>query len=156
MAHRTPTRIRIKLAKASGKTRGPRADLTDLKQHLLKHPDVLGVQLNPLTASLIIECRKGFELTARHRQLLRLDMQAPKHVQSAHDRPGPAATDHDTNGLSGTLMLAHVLKLIVAISTRQIGTQLIECAVDGLIQAARSEAQRRAAVQKPLVTISAR
>ncbi|WP_407175040.1 hypothetical protein [Bradyrhizobium sp. STM 3562] len=148
VAHRTPTRIRIKLAKASGKTPESRADLVNLKQHLLEHPHVLGLQLSPLTASLIIECRKGFELTARHRQLLGLDMQAL--MQSAPHRPGHAS------GLSGTLMLAHVLKLMVAISTRQIGTQLIECVVDGLIQAARSEAQRRAADQKPLVAVSAK
>ena len=152
VAHRTLTRIRIKLAKAQG--RG--ADVVRVKRHLLEHPDVLAVQLNPVTASLIIECRRGFELTAGHRQLLGLGIREPTNARPAYRCLGSAAPHHEINGMSGILMLSHVVKLIVAISTRQIGPQLIEWVLAGVIQAATDEAQRRAADHKSLLAISVR
>lgn len=151
VAHRTPTRIRIKLAEA----RELGADRVSLRELLLEHRDVLAVQLNPLTGSLIIDCRKGFELTARHRQLLGLNIREPMEARSAHRAPGRVPADHEVDGLAGTLILAYLLKAIVAIGTRQIGAQLIEWVVDCVVQTAKSEAQRRAADRKSLLIIPA-
>jgi hypothetical protein len=142
VAHRTPTRIRVKFASA----RRLGTDFVALERVLLEHPDVLGVQLNALTGSLIINCRKGFELTARHRQLLGLELQTSKGV-----RTGVRATSSPHDGLSGALIVAHLFKLVVAISNRQIGAQLLEWVVNGLVQALTHEARMRAAGRKPLL-----
>jgi hypothetical protein len=58
--------------------------------------------------------------------------------------------------ISDTLMLAHVLKLIRAISTKQTGLQLIELLIEGPLQAATRQAQRRAADHNSFLSIPAR
>ena len=152
VAHRTPTRLRIKLASA----RGMPADFVSIKRHLLEHPDIVAVQLNRLTASVVIECRRGFELTPGHQQLLGLDMQARSEQRSTHHRPACLAPDDNINDLAGTLILAHMLRLIVAISTGRVGAQLVEWIAEGLIQAAKSEAQRRVAQHKAQLRMAVR
>lgn len=147
VAHRTPTRIRIKIAKPC---RLP-IDFLALELVLLEDPDVLGLQLNPLTGSLIIKCKKGFELKAQHQQLLGLEMEQRNGVQSASHNSSHAAQPHDRfDTWSGGLILLRLLKLILAISNKQLGTQLIEWASEILVQTLRQEIRLRAGDREPL------
>ena len=143
VVHRTPTRIRIKIPER----RRQQAYFAALERVLVKHRDVVRVHSNPLTAGVIIECRKGFDLTAQHRRFLGLEMPEAKGVlPAAGGCPAYVARPNDGIGaLPGALTFASVtLKLIVAISSKQVGVQLIEWVIEALAQAARHEARRRA------------
>jgi hypothetical protein len=143
VAHRTSTRIRIKLMEPV-KLRGR---LSEFKQHFLNCPGVVAVQLNPLTGSLIIACRKDFELTAEHRQLLGLD---PRGQTSGRQLPARIAPMAD-HGIARTLVFAHALKFVMGLSTNKIGAQFVEWTIDAVIRAAEGEVQRRGAGRKVLL-----
>lgn len=149
VVHRTPTRIRIKIPQR----RRQQAYFAALERVLFEHPDVVRVHSNPLTAGVIIECRKGFDLTAQHCRFLGLQMLETKGALPTSGCPVPMARPSD--GIDGplpTLALASgALKLIVAITTKQVAVQLVEWVVDAIIQAARHEAQRRAIGRQPLL-----
>jgi hypothetical protein len=149
VVHRTPTRIRIKIPKR----RGEQAYFAALERVLGEHPDVLRVHVNPLTAGVIIECRKGFDLTAQHRRFLGLEILEPKGIAPASSWPGYEARPNDAiDALPAALTFASVtLKLIVAITTKQVAVQLIEWVIDAFVQAARYEAQGRAARREPVL-----
>jgi hypothetical protein len=148
IVHRTPTRIRIKIPK---RRRQP-AYFAALERVLGKHPDVVRVHSNPLTAGVIIECRKGFDLTAQHRRFLGLEMLEPNGVLPTSGYPVHIARPNDgIDALPGVLICASVtLKLIVAITTKQMGVQLIEWVIEALAQAARHDVQRRVTHCQPL------
>jgi hypothetical protein len=135
VAHRTPTRIRIKLLKPVR----PQQELLRLKQRFRGRPDVIAVAQNPLTGSLIIECRKGFELSAEDRRQLGLDRMPRTRVRSNHLHAAGTVSDRD-GGSPGALMLAHLLRLVVGVSTRQIGAQIADVMIDIFVRAATSEA----------------
>jgi hypothetical protein len=141
VVHRTPTRIRIKIPNR----RRQQTYFAALERVLAEHPDIFRVHLNPLTAGVIIECRKGFDLTAQHRRFLGLEMLEPESALPPSRGYG-APPDEGIDTVAGALIFAPViLKLIVAITTGQVGVQLIEWVIDAFVQAARSEVQRRAA-----------
>jgi hypothetical protein len=142
VVHRTPTRIRIKIPAR----RRQQAYFAALERVLVKHPSVVRVHSNSLTAGVIIECLKGFDLTAQHRRFLGLEMLEPKGVLPAGGCPAYVARPNDGIGtLPGALTFASVtLKLIVAITSKQVGVQLIEWVIEALAQAARHEARGRA------------
>src|SRR5919204_2729520 len=113
VVHRTPTRIRIKIPKR----RRQQAYFAALARVLAEHPDIIRVHANPLTAGVIIECRKGFDLTAQHRRFLGLEMLQPKGAVPATTWRGyEAPRNEEMDVLSGALTFAPVIfKLIVAI-----------------------------------------
>lgn len=152
VVHRTPTRVRIKIPKR----RRQQVYFESLERVLHQHPDVLQVHSNPLTAGVIIECRKGFELTVQHRRFLGLEME-PDGILRANSWSGYDARPSERIDLlsPGTLTFAAlILKLVVAITTRQVSVQLIEWIIDAFVQAARHEAQGRAARQRALLVPS--
>jgi hypothetical protein len=123
----------------------------------MQHPDVFGVHVNPLAASVVIECRDGFELGGRNPRFPGLEVLAAEpHALTpfvgGHDRskPDPA----DTLGF-----VELIIKLIVALTTKQLGGQLIEWVVAAVVQAARHEADvvaaRRQAPGRPQVLLLA-
>ena len=141
VVHRTPTRIRIKIP---GRQRQENY-FEALKRLLLKHPDVLGVHANPLTASVVVECRQGFDLTVLGPRLLGVEVLEANAYGPASSRPRYLMPlDDEVNtieiGFSGL-----VLKLIVAIATKQVGAQLIEWVIEAFIRSAMHDANRAAA-----------
>jgi hypothetical protein len=147
VVHRTPTRIRIKIPIR----RGQHAYFAALERILMAHPDVVRVQLNPLTAGLIIECQKRFDLTAEQRRFLRLEVLKPNGaLPGSSSQSYVARPDDGIEALSGALTFASVIhKIIMAITTKQVGVQVIEWVIDALVQAARHEARRRATRREP-------
>lgn len=146
VVHRTPTRIRIKIPQRQRQ----QAYFAALERVLVEHPDVVRVHSNPLTAGVIIVCRKGFDLTAQHRRFLGLQMLERLPTSGC---PAPMAQPNDgMDGLLPTVTLASgALKLIVAAITKQVGVQLVEWVIDAIVQAARHEAQRRAIGRQALL-----
>jgi hypothetical protein len=72
-------------------------------------------------------------------------MLEPKGIVPATGWPGYGVQNDRNGALSDALTLASVIhKLIVAITTRQVGIQLVQWIIDGSIEAARHEAYRRA------------
>lgn len=142
VVHRTPTRIRIKIPKR----RRQQAYFAAVERVLVEHTDVVRVHSNPLTAGVIIECRNGFDLTAQHRRFLGLEVLEAKSLPPTGGRPAHIAPPNDEiDALPGALTFASLaLKLIVAITTKQVSVQLLEWVIDALAHAARHEAQRRA------------
>ena len=150
VAHRTPTRIRIKIP---GRQR-QQAYFAALERVLIQHPNILRVGSNLLTASVIIECREGFELTPPQQQFLGLEIREAKNVGRDIGQPGYVVQSGDgADALSenGFTLAVLILKLIVAITTRQFGVQLIEWVIDACVQVSRHEARRRAALRQSLL-----
>jgi len=149
VVHRTPTRIRIKIPQRQRQ----QAYFAAVERVLIEHPDVVRVHSNPLTAGIIIECRKGFDLTPQHRRFLGLQMLETKGAWPTSGCPAPMAQPNDgTDGLLPTFTLVSgALKLIVAVITKQVGVQLVEWVIDAIVQAARHEAQRRAIGRQALL-----
>src|SRR5215471_10880523 len=90
VAHRTPTRIRIKIPDRQRQE----AYFAALERVLIQHPNIVRVDSNPLTASVIIECREGFELTPQHRQFLGLEIREAKEI----GQPGYVVQSGDGTG----------------------------------------------------------
>lgn len=149
VVHRTPTRIRIKIPQRQRQ----QPYFAAVERVLLEHPDVVRVHSNPLTAGVIIQCRKGFDLTTQHCRFLGLQMLETKGALPTSGCPASMAQPNDgIDGLLPTLTLASgALKLIVAVITKQVGVHLIEWVIDAIVQAARHETQRRAIGRQPLL-----
>ena len=150
VAHRTPTRIRIKVPDRQRQE----AYFAALERVLIQHPNIMRVDSNPLTASVIIECREGFELTAQQRQFLGLEIRDAKDI--GRDIGQPSYVVQASNGTAtlsenGFTCAVLILKLIVVISTRQFGVQLIEWFIEACVQISRQEARRRAALRQPFL-----
>jgi hypothetical protein len=137
VVHCTPTRIRIKIPERQRQE----AYFAALRRALLQHPDVLGVHANPLAASVVIECRDGFAfLTQNARNQLPTLTRGP---DSGHSAP------------TGTIGLAAVLiKLLVALATKQLGAQVIDWVVAAVVRAASAERHRRARLPMLLVAFA--
>ena len=146
VVHRTPTRIRIKIPDR----RRQRAYFAALERVLAEHPDILRVHANPLTASVVIECNRGFDFTAQQRRFLGLEMLERESALPAR-RGAKASPNEEIDAADALAFAPMIFKLVVAITTKQVGLQLIEWAVDALAQAARREAQRRSARRQPLL-----
>jgi hypothetical protein len=139
VAHRTSSRIRIKIPDRQRH----RAYFEALKRALLDHPDILDVRVNPLTASVIIECRAGFQLTvdnnfhglkfAATEVFAPLDYYSISSVRLAHG------------------MRLSVGQLLLAIATRQLGMQLGEWIIQVILQAAAREVDRPTISRQALV-----
>lgn len=146
VVHRTPTRIRIKIPNR----RRQRAYFAALERVLATHSDILRVRANPLAASVVIECQQGFDLTAQQRRFLGLEMLERESALPAYRARGASRTA-EIDAVADALALAPmVFKLVMAITTRQVGLQVVEWAIDAFVQAARHEARRRSAHGQPL------
>jgi hypothetical protein len=153
VVHCTPTRVRIKIPERQRQE----AYFAALRHALLQHPNVLGVHANPLAASVVIECRDGFAfLTQNHRfpglELRPVQTRAPAQNQLPTLTGGP---DSGRCSRTGTIGLAAVLiKLLVALATRQLGAQLIDWVVAAAVRAATPERERLARLPMLLVAVA--
>ena len=158
VVHRTPTRIRIKIP---GRQRQENYFET-LKRVLSEHPDVLGVHANPLTASVVIECREGFDLTVGGPRILGAEVLPTNASGPASGQPRHLLRlddEVDTISKGAIRYAALVLKLIGAIATKQLGAQLIEWVVEAFIRAAMHDAnrtvvRRRVPIASPMLLVS--
>jgi hypothetical protein len=108
-----------------------------LKRDVAKHPDVVAVHVNALTASMVIECGNSLELLGGI-----LNLKAWSYSKANH----PRADDLNDPYTVGAIGLVGILiKIIVAIATKQLGAQLIEWVVAAAAQSARREAAAIAA-----------
>jgi hypothetical protein len=153
VVHCTPTRIRIKIPERQRQE----AYFTALRRALLQHPDVLGVHANPLTASVVIECRDGFAFLTQNHHFPGLELR-PVQTQGPARNQLPTLTHGPDSGHSsptGTIGLAAVLiKLLVALATKQLGAQLIDWVVAAVVRAASAERDRLARLPMLLVALA--
>ena len=150
VVHRTATRIRIKIPERQRQE----AYFAALRRALLQHPDVLGVHVNPLAASVVIECRDGFGFLTRNHRFAGLEL-LPVQAHVPSDNPPPDFVDGSQRehlspvSPAGSIgLVALLIKLLVALATKQLGAQLIEWAAAAVVVAARGEGRRIAAPQR--------
>jgi hypothetical protein len=143
--HRTPTRIRIKVPDRQRQERYFAA----LERVLIQDPKILQVDSNPLTASVVIECREGFDLTTEQRQFLGLEVVETRPVART-SYLAASRRDRGDSSDSGFGIAVLILKLVVAIATKQLGAQLIGWLIEA-IEASHYESRRRAARRPPIL-----
>jgi hypothetical protein len=132
VVHRTATRIRLKIPDRQGQ----KSYFAALQCALRQHPDVLGVYVNPLAASVVIDCRDGLAFVRQNYRFASLEL-LPAQV---HDCGGNAAApgpdgNHSTRNTSSCLV-EPLMKLLIALATKQVGAQLVEWAVAAIVQGA--------------------
>jgi hypothetical protein len=143
--HRTPTRMRIRIAER----RGDAGYFAALQRVLLENPDVLKVAARPATGSVVIWCVEGFDLDASDGLFLGLEIVGapaplPATVQACRN---VAVVDDRIRSMSGgeVGLAAFLVKLVVAIATGGVGLQLLTWCAEALVQAARQRANAPAA-----------
>jgi len=139
VVHCTATRIRIKIPERQRQE----AYFAALQRALLQHPDVLGVRSNPLAASVAIECRHGLAFLSQNHRLPGVELMSVKaHAIARSGFPtfarGPDGGDPSPTGAIG--LAAVLIKLLVALATRQLAAQLIDWVVAAVVRAATHEA----------------
>ena len=152
VVHCTPTRIRIKIPERQRQE----AYFTALRRALLQHPDVLGVHANPLAASVVIECRDGFAFLTQNHHFPGLELRPVQTGPARNQLPTPThGSDSGHSSSTGTIGLAAVLiKLLVALATKQLGAQLIDWVVAAVVRAASAERHRLARLPILLVALA--
>jgi hypothetical protein len=143
VVHRTPCRLRIKIHE----WRRQEAYFAALQRALLEHADVLEVDVNPLVTSVVIRCRPSFNLAASANWLRGVEVLSSEESSAANRQPlRAAAIDEPIRALSNSEFgLAFLLiKLLVAVVTKQLSMQLIDWIVDALLYAATYQTKRTA------------
>jgi hypothetical protein len=147
IVHRTPTRLRIKIPERQRQV----SYFAALQRVLSGHPEVLSVDVNPLTASVVINCGPGFKLTALSNRFIGLEVLPPQNPGSPAREVcrRAVALDDGIRAFSGGEMglASFIIKLVIAIATKQVGMQLIEWGAEALVHAAR---QRSSPALRPL------
>jgi hypothetical protein len=149
IVHRTPTRIRMKIPHR----RRQEAYFAELKRDVMKQPGVVAVHVNALSASMVIECGNSLKLLAGNPRFGGLELfdgepSLPADNPLVHSVRGDDLNElqyGDAIGLIGIL-----IKIIVAIATKQLGVQLTEWVFAVAAQSARREAAAIAARRRPL------
>jgi hypothetical protein len=139
VVHCTATRIRIKIPERQRQE----AYFAALQRALLQHPDVLGVRTNPLAASVAIECRHGMAFLSQNQRFPGVELMPVQAHAIARSRlptfaRGPDGGDPSPTGTIG--FAAVLIKLLVALATRQLAAQLIDWVVAAVVRAATHEA----------------
>jgi len=139
VVHRTPHRIRLKIADRRGDT----AYFAALQRVLAGHPEILKVAVNARTASVIISCVEGFDLGSDRFLGLEL-IEAPAPLAAADQALCNAiAVDGRLRAASrGQVgLVAFVLRLVVAVASGQVLLQLAEWTLELLVQGAAQQAR---------------
>jgi hypothetical protein len=135
IVHRTVGRLRIKVP---GQRHNARF-FQNLRRQLIDHSEVVEIDVNPRTASVLIKHRAGFDLNVLRNPFLELDFGGT----SARPRVRPAAEWHvarlDTSiqRLTGgeVDLAAFLVKIALAVVTRQPPLQLVEWTAEVLLRA---------------------
>jgi hypothetical protein len=155
IVHRTPTRIRMKIPQRQRQE----AYFAALKCDVTKHPDVVAVHVNAISASMVIECGNSLELLARNPRFGGLELFDGEPCLTADNPPARSARGNDLNDpyTVGAIGLVGILiKIIVAIATKQLSAQLIEWVFAVAVQSARREAaaiRRRSLRARPMLVL---
>jgi hypothetical protein len=132
VVHSTPNRLRIRIPAWRHNT----LRFAALQQRLLGHPDILDVRINPLAASIIITCRREFDLDAAQAWFadVRVGTQEPAAERRRPVLGISAAKDHLRALVAGREAALALLaaKLLVALARKQLPVLI----VDTLLQAA--------------------
>jgi hypothetical protein len=139
IVHRTPCRLRIKIPERQRQL----SYFTALQRILVSQPHVLSVEVNPLAASVVINCRPGFDLSTLHNRFIGLQVLPPPNAGSAARQVCRRAVELNAaiRAFSGgdVGLASFIIKLVIAIATKQVGAQLIEWAAEALVQAAKQQ-----------------
>jgi hypothetical protein len=143
VVHRTPSRLRIKIPD----WRHQEAYFAALRRALLNHADVLEVDVNPLAASVVIRCRPGFNLAASANRLRGVQVLSSEESSAVNrESQRAAAMDEPIRAMSNSeIGLGFLLvRLLVAVVTKQLPMQLIDWIVDVLVYVAAHQTNRTA------------
>lgn len=137
IVHRTPGRFRIRIPERQRQV----SYFTALQRILVGDPQVLSVEVNPLAASVVINCRPDFDLSTLTNRFLGLELlPQPNRASPARQMCRRAVKiDNGIRALSGgeVGLASFIIKLVVAIATKQVGVQLIEWGAEALLRAAK-------------------
>jgi hypothetical protein len=142
IVHRTPGRLRMKIPERQRQV----SYFTALQRILVDHPQVVSVEVRPLTASVVINCRPGFDLSMLRNRFIGLDVHPPPSAGSPGRQMGRRAAklDDRIRAFSGgdVGLASFIIKLVIAIATKQVGPQLIEWGAEALVRAVKHENSR--------------
>ncbi|WP_414474707.1 hypothetical protein [Microvirga sp. M2] len=135
IVHRIVGRLRIKIP-------GRRHNVQffqNLRRRLIDHSEIIDIEVNPCTASVLINHRPGFDLDVLRNPFLELDFErvaVPSRARSVAERP-VARLDTSIQRLTdGKADLATFLvKIALALVTRQPPFQLAEWIAEVLLRA---------------------
>lgn len=127
LVHHLPMRLRIVIPSR----RGDRLYFVRLQHTLSKLPDVIRIGINPTAASVVVHCQTGFDPECLNGQGLEL---VPSREAARPRISQVAARPAQMPGINPDLA-SLISKLVLALSTRQIGAQMVEACVGALIAA---------------------
>jgi hypothetical protein len=138
VVHRTTHRIRIKIP---GWQRHD-DNFAVLRRALESRPGVLCVRVNPLAASIVINCSDGFEIASVHDCFAGLEL--PLAPSSLPARAGQIAHAQPVGrGLQSASLVGFIIGLAIAIATRQFGPAFRELILEAAIQVLLRQLGRR-------------
>jgi hypothetical protein len=136
VAHRSTGRLRIKIPAQRHNARF----FSNLRRQLIEHAEIVGIEVNPLTASVLILHRTGFDPSDLQNPFIGLDIAGIETRPAARSRTAQRVSNLDGNlrKLSGgEIDLASViLKLALAVITRQPILQLVEWIAEAVLRGA--------------------
>jgi hypothetical protein len=133
IVHRTPTRLRIKIPD----WRCHDAHFAALQRALLSHSDVVHVGTNALAASVVIYCREGFDIGTIASQFGGMKVISSRGGILSDVQWRNPEKEHTILWPNIALLL---IKILVAILTKQLPSQLVEWGLDALLREAAQPA----------------
>jgi hypothetical protein len=136
VAHRSTGRLRIKIPAQRHNARF----FSSLRRQLIEHAEIVGIEVNPLTASVLILHRAGFDPSDLQNPFIGLDIAGLEIRPAARPR-----TTQRISNLDGSLrrlsggeidLASVILKLALAVLTRQPALQLVEWIAEAVLHAA--------------------
>lgn len=138
MVHRTPHRIRIKIPQ----WQRHHDNFAVLRRALESRPGVLCVRVNPLAASIVINCSDGFEIASVHDCFAGLELLlAPSSLPARAPQIAHAQPVH--RGLQSASFVGFIVRLAIAIATRQFVAVFRELILEAAMQVLLRQLRRR-------------
>jgi hypothetical protein len=138
VVHRTPHRIRIKIPQ----WQRHHDNFAVLRRALESRPGVLCVRVNPLAASIVINCSDGFEIASVRDCFAGLELLlAPSSLSGRArqiDHPQPVR-----RGSQSASFLGFIVRLAIAIATRQFVAVFRELILEAAMQVLLRQLRRR-------------
>ncbi|WP_147707860.1 HMA2 domain-containing protein [Microvirga massiliensis] len=154
VAHRCTGRLRLKVPAQRHNGRY----FANLRRQLGDHPEIVRIEVNPLTASVLILHREGFDLQDLRNQFLGLELDCAERLPVVR-RPAArpiARLDSGLRQVSGgeVDLAAVIMKVALAVITRGSVLQVVQWIAEAVLRAAIKsvidpDRQTRNAVQLP-------
>jgi hypothetical protein len=135
IVHQTPTRLRIKIPD----WRWHDAHFAALQRALLSHSDVVHVGINALAASVVIYCREGSDIGKIASQFGGMKLISSRGGILSDVQWYNPEQEHTILWPNIALLL---IKIAVAILTKELPSQLVEWGLDALLRGAAQPANR--------------